>query len=132
MLCVALFAMLLGHLQAALGVEGKHGWAELLDVRLSGKCNLDDLGTMAAIAYKCVRKVGKKRPKIRDVAQSLSKLGRKKSSSGKLDTAGVKGLHPLAETFPEEGGEWSKPYPHTETGKLEQHVPNVRSEHGSP
>ncbi|CAM6092631.1 unnamed protein product [Calypogeia fissa] len=99
---------------AALGVEGKQGWAELLDVRLNGKCNLDDLGTMAAIAYKCVRKVGKKRPKIRDVAQVLSKLGKKRSGSGKLDTAGVNGLHPLAEDLQQEGGEWSRPYPHME------------------
>jgi hypothetical protein len=105
-----------------LGVEGKEGWSELLDVRLNGKCNLDDLGIMAAVAYKCVRKSGKKRPKIRDVAQTLSKLGKKKhGGSGKLDPTGVNphGLHSVAEDLKEEGGEWSKPYAHTENVVVE-------------
>ncbi|BBN03899.1 hypothetical protein MPTK1_3g00460 [Marchantia polymorpha subsp. ruderalis] len=107
---------------AALGVEGKEGWGELLDVRLSGKCNLDDLGTMAALAYKCVRKLGKKRPKIRDVAQSLSKLGKKKGSghnSGKHHPSdSPPALAPVTETNQEQvevpAGEWSKPYPHSD------------------
>ncbi|KAL2635786.1 hypothetical protein R1flu_007265 [Riccia fluitans] len=106
---------------AALGVEGKEGWGELLDVRLNGKCNLDDLGTMAALAYKCVRKLGKKRPKIRDVAQTLSKLGKRRgSNSGKhnLSDSPPRNLAPVIESDPAQvevtAGEWSKPYPHSD------------------
>ncbi len=67
-------------LQAALGVEGKEGWAELLDSRLDGNCDLEDLGAMAAIAYQCVNDQPRKRPKMRSVAQTLLTLGRRQYS----------------------------------------------------
>jgi hypothetical protein len=67
-------------LQAALGVEGKEGWAELLDSRLDGNCDLEDLGAMAAIAYQCVNDQPRKRPKMRLVTQTLLTLGRRQYS----------------------------------------------------
>ncbi|CAK9216090.1 unnamed protein product [Sphagnum troendelagicum] len=65
---------------AALGVEGKEGWAELLDSRLDGNCDPEDLGAMAAIAYQCVNDQPRKRPKMSLVAQTLLTLGRRQYS----------------------------------------------------
>lgn len=66
------------YLQAAMGVEGKNGWGELLDPRLNGKCEPESLGSMASLAYKCVQRQPKTRPRMRTVAQAMSKLGRRR------------------------------------------------------
>jgi serine/threonine protein kinase len=64
---------------AAVGMESREDWAEIMDSRLTGACNLDELGDMANIAYKCVGAEGRRRPKMRAVAQSLCNLGKKPS-----------------------------------------------------
>lgn len=63
--------------QAAMGLESKEGWEEIMDSRLTGNCNIEELGAVANIAYKCVVAEGRRRPRMRSVAQSLSKLGKK-------------------------------------------------------
>eukprot|EP01018_Ginkgo_biloba_P014608 Gb_28561 [translate_table: standard] len=66
---------------AAISAEGKAGWEEILDSRLNGKCNMEEVGAMAALAYKCVHKSPRKRPIIRDVAQAISRIGKKKHTN---------------------------------------------------
>ena len=62
-----------------MGMETKEGWAEIMDERMNGNCNIQELGDMANIAYKCVGPEGRRRPKMRAVAQSLCNLGKKPS-----------------------------------------------------
>lgn len=62
-----------------MGMESKEGWAEIMDERMNGNCNIHELGDMANIAYKCVGPEGRRRPKMRAVAQSLCNLGKKPS-----------------------------------------------------
>lgn len=64
---------------AAMGMESKEDWAEIMDPRMNGNCNLQELGDMANIAYKCVGPVGERRPKMRAVAQNLCNLGKRRS-----------------------------------------------------
>eukprot|EP01018_Ginkgo_biloba_P024455 Gb_34904 [translate_table: standard] len=65
---------------AAISADGKTGWEEILDSRLNGKCNIEEVGSMAALAYKCVQKIPRKRPSMRDVSQALSKIQNTKPS----------------------------------------------------
>ncbi|KAJ7539453.1 hypothetical protein O6H91_11G096400 [Diphasiastrum complanatum] len=76
---------------ASMDAEGKDGWDALLDPRLDGKCNQEELGAMASIANRCVRKIPAKRPRIRDVAQSLSRINRRRpaSKTNKQDLAPI-------------------------------------------
>lgn len=62
-----------------MGMESKEDWAEIMDPRMNGNCNLQELGDMANIAYKCVGPVGERRPKMRAVAQNLCNLGKRRS-----------------------------------------------------
>eukprot|EP00250_Pteridium_aquilinum_P002240 c12435_g1_i1 orf=591-1877(-) len=63
---------------------GREVWLQILDPRLKGDCNLKELGDMALIAAKCIDMEAKKRPRMRDVVQALSRLG-PRSESGRLD-----------------------------------------------
>lgn len=62
-------------------MESREDWAEIMDSRLTGACNLEELGDMANIAYKCVGAEGRRRPKMRAVAQSLCNLARSRPES---------------------------------------------------
>lgn len=54
--------------------DGKVGWEELVDSRLDGIFDAQELNEVAALAYKCVSRVSKKRPSMRDNVQVLSRI----------------------------------------------------------
>lgn len=59
---------------AAMNSDGKVGWEELVDSRLDGNFDVQELNEVAALAYKCVNRVLKKRPSMRDNVQVLSRI----------------------------------------------------------
>ncbi|XVF77669.1 hypothetical protein PTKIN_Ptkin14bG0065600 [Pterospermum kingtungense] len=59
---------------AAMSSEGKGGWEEIVDSRLDGKYDAQELNEVAALAYKCVNRVSKKRPSMRDIVQVLTRI----------------------------------------------------------
>ncbi|KAA3467530.1 calcium/calmodulin-regulated receptor-like kinase 1 [Gossypium australe] len=59
---------------AAMSTEGKVGWEEIVDSRLDGKFDLQELNEIAALAYKCVNRFPKKRPSMRDIVQVLTRI----------------------------------------------------------
>ncbi|XVE50497.1 hypothetical protein DITRI_Ditri01bG0167300 [Diplodiscus trichospermus] len=59
---------------AAMSTEGKVGWEEIVDSRLDGKFDVQELNEVAALAYKCVSRVPKKRPSMRDIVQVLTRI----------------------------------------------------------
>ena len=65
---------------AAIGVDDKSGWDEILDSRLNGKCNIEEIRTMATLAYKCVHKNSRKRPAMKDISQALARFQKTKHS----------------------------------------------------
>ncbi|KAG9137305.1 hypothetical protein Leryth_014940 [Lithospermum erythrorhizon] len=54
------------------------GVDEILDQRLVGTCNPQEVRTLAAIAHKCLRNIPKKRPSIAEVSQAISRLKQKR------------------------------------------------------
>lgn len=60
--------------QAAMNTEGKVGWEEIVDSRLDGKFDVQELNEVATLAYKCINRVPKKRPSMRDVVQVLTRI----------------------------------------------------------
>lgn len=54
--------------------DGKGGWEEIVDSRLNGKYDVQELNDVASLAYKCVNRVPKKRPSMRDAVQVLARL----------------------------------------------------------
>ncbi|GAA0168630.1 hypothetical protein LIER_23303 [Lithospermum erythrorhizon] len=54
------------------------GVDEILDQRLVGTCNPQEVRTLAAIANKCLRNIPKKRPSIAEVSQAISRLKQKR------------------------------------------------------
>ncbi|XWS51954.1 hypothetical protein CRYUN_Cryun11dG0026000 [Craigia yunnanensis] len=59
---------------AAMSTEGKDGWEEIVDSRLDGKFDVQELNEVATLAYKCVNRVPKKRPSMRDIVQVLTRI----------------------------------------------------------
>ncbi|KAJ6727978.1 hypothetical protein OIU74_006094 [Salix koriyanagi] len=59
---------------AAMNTEGKVGWEEIVDSRLDGKFDLQELNEVAVLAYKCVNRAPRKRPSMRDIVQVLSRI----------------------------------------------------------
>ncbi|EOY12631.1 Kinase superfamily protein isoform 1 [Theobroma cacao] len=59
---------------AAMSTEGKVGWEEIVDSRLDGKFDVQELNEVAALAYKCVNRAPKKRPSMRDIVQVLTRI----------------------------------------------------------
>lgn len=57
-----------------MNAEGKVGWEEIVDSRLEGKFDVRELNEIAALAYKCINSVPKKRPSMRDIVQVLSRI----------------------------------------------------------
>ncbi|KAH9329723.1 hypothetical protein KI387_001831, partial [Taxus chinensis] len=75
--------------KAALSADEKAGWEEIMDSRLDGKYNLDEASAMATLAYKCIQTSARRRPVMRDVAQAISRIGKKKriNKLGKLPSS---------------------------------------------
>ncbi|KAJ6805226.1 calcium/calmodulin-regulated receptor-like kinase 1 [Iris pallida] len=59
---------------AAINSDGKEGWEEIVDSRIDGNCDMDELHDMATLAYKCINRISRKRPNMRDVVQALSRI----------------------------------------------------------
>ncbi|KAH1032626.1 hypothetical protein J1N35_044800 [Gossypium stocksii] len=59
---------------AAMTTEEKDGWEEIADSRLDGKFDVQELNEVAALAYRCVNRVPKKRPSMRDIVQVLTRI----------------------------------------------------------
>lgn len=59
---------------AAMNAGGKVGWEEIVDSRLDGKFDIKELNDMAALAYKCINRIPKKRPSMRDIVQALLRI----------------------------------------------------------
>ncbi|KAL0014830.1 hypothetical protein SO802_001899 [Lithocarpus litseifolius] len=60
------------------------GVDEILDKKLAGECNVDEVRGLASIAHKCLHKLPRKRPSIAEVSQAILKL--KQSRLAKVDT----------------------------------------------
>ncbi|KAF8410933.1 hypothetical protein HHK36_003470 [Tetracentron sinense] len=65
---------------AAMNTEGRAGWEEIVDSRFDGKFDVQELNDVAALAYKCVNSVSRKRPSMRDIVQALSPILKLKHS----------------------------------------------------
>ncbi|KAJ6926738.1 calcium/calmodulin-regulated receptor-like kinase 2 isoform X2 [Populus alba x Populus x berolinensis] len=50
------------------------GVDEILDKKLVGECNIEEVRDLAAIAHKCLQKFQKKRPSIGEVSQAILKI----------------------------------------------------------
>ncbi|KAI4346744.1 hypothetical protein L6164_007615 [Bauhinia variegata] len=50
------------------------GVDEILDKKLVGKCNLEEVRQLARVAHKCLHKSPKKRPTIGEVSQGISRI----------------------------------------------------------
>ncbi|KAJ9153701.1 hypothetical protein P3X46_027116 [Hevea brasiliensis] len=59
---------------AAMNTEGKVGWEEIVDSRLDGKFDVQELNEVGTLAYKCINRVPKKRPSMRDIVQVLTRI----------------------------------------------------------
>lgn len=59
---------------AAMDTDGEVGWEEIVDSRLDGEFDLQEVHDVAALAYKCVERIPRKRPSMRDVLQCLSRI----------------------------------------------------------
>ena len=57
-----------------MNTEGKVGWEEIVDSRLDGKFDEQELNDVASLAYKCVNRAPRKRPSMRDIVQVLSRI----------------------------------------------------------
>lgn len=57
-----------------MNTEGKVGWEEIGDPRLDGKFDVEELNEVAALAHKCVSRVPRRRPSMRDIVQVLSRI----------------------------------------------------------
>ncbi|KAJ7948509.1 Receptor-like protein kinase [Quillaja saponaria] len=86
---------------AAMNTEGKAGWEEIVDSRFEGKFDVQELNEVAALAYRCINRVPKKRPSMRDIVQVLTKIlksrhNRKhhKTLSGTADEVSIDVDHP--------------------------------------
>jgi len=66
--------MLMNDDQAAMNSEGKVGWEEIVDSRLEGRCDFEEVNEVAALAYKCINRAPKKRPSMRDIVQVLTRI----------------------------------------------------------
>ncbi|XP_011097937.1 calcium/calmodulin-regulated receptor-like kinase 1 [Sesamum indicum] len=59
---------------AAMNTEAKVGWEEIVDPRLDGKYDVEELDEVATLAHKCVNRVARRRPSMRDIVQVLSRI----------------------------------------------------------
>lgn len=59
---------------AAINSEGKVGWEEIVDSRLDGNFDVQELNEVAALAYKCTNRIPRKRPSMRDIVLVLSRI----------------------------------------------------------
>jgi predicted nucleotidyltransferase len=77
-------------------MEGEGGWEEIVDSRLDGKFDAQELDGMAALAFKCVNCVSKLRPSMRDIVQALYqiiKMRRRRKHHKQISSATADEVH---------------------------------------
>ncbi|CAN8243739.1 unnamed protein product [Cochlearia groenlandica] len=57
-----------------MNAEEKVGWEEIVDSRLDGRFDIQEVNEVAAFAYKCISRAPRKRPNMRDIVQVLSRV----------------------------------------------------------
>lgn len=62
------------------------GIDEILDERLVGECNIEEVKALASIANKCLLKLPKKRPSIGEISQAILKIKQRRRHLRKDDT----------------------------------------------
>ena len=50
------------------------GVDEILDEKLGGECNIEEVRSLASIAHKCLQELPRKRPSIGEVSQAILKI----------------------------------------------------------
>lgn len=60
-----------------MSADGKSGWDEILDERLVGKCNMEEVRLLAKIAQRCIHQVPRKRPSIGDISLAIARIRKK-------------------------------------------------------
>ncbi|KAJ8430821.1 hypothetical protein Cgig2_034148 [Carnegiea gigantea] len=65
---------------AAMDPDG--GVDEILDKRLVGKCNLEEVKSLAKIAFRCLHKTPRRRPTIGEVCQAIVKIKQRRLGKG--------------------------------------------------
>ncbi|KAL2896066.1 Calcium/calmodulin-regulated receptor-like kinase 2 [Bienertia sinuspersici] len=58
------------------------GVDEILDKRLMGKCNPEEVKTLAKIAFRCLHKTPKKRPGSGEISQAIAKIKHRRIAKG--------------------------------------------------
>ncbi|KAK1281045.1 putative leucine-rich repeat receptor-like serine/threonine-protein kinase [Acorus gramineus] len=58
----------------AMSTEERLGWEDIMDPRLDGKSNMQELNEMAALAHRCINESQLQRPSMREVVLSLSQI----------------------------------------------------------
>ncbi|XLR41556.1 calcium/calmodulin-regulated receptor-like kinase 1 [Arachis hypogaea] len=60
-----------------MNTDVKVSWEEIVDSRLEGKCDFQELNEVAALAYKCmINRAQRKRPSMRDIMQVLTRIAK--------------------------------------------------------
>nr|GME08233.1 calcium/calmodulin-regulated receptor-like kinase 2 [Ipomoea batatas] len=77
--------VLLDHAMRAKAAMSPDGVDEILDKKLVGTCNVEEVRNLAAIAHKCLHKTPRKRPPIGDVSHAILKI--KQRHTVKKDTS---------------------------------------------
>lgn len=57
-----------------MNAEEKVGWEEIVDSRLDGRFDIQEVNEVAAFAYKCISRAPRKRPNMRDIVQVLTRV----------------------------------------------------------
>lgn len=61
-------------MQAVTGGDGKADWDEILDKRLVGECDLEEVQLLADIAYKCLQTMPRRRPSISEITEAILRI----------------------------------------------------------
>ncbi|XLU26778.1 calcium/calmodulin-regulated receptor-like kinase 1 [Arachis hypogaea] len=70
-----------------MNTDGKVSWEEIVDSRLEGKCDFQELNEVAALAYKCINHAPRKRPSMRDIMQVLMRIAKSRHHKKSLSAA---------------------------------------------
>lgn len=54
--------------------EGKVGWEEIVDSRLEGIYDVQELDEAATLVYRCINRLPQKRPSMGDIVQVLTQI----------------------------------------------------------
>ena len=85
---LAVWSFILFFFQAAIGGDGKADWDEIIDNKIAGTTNLEEIKQLADIAYRCLHKTPRKRPTVADVTHAISRIGRSPNKDETLSISG--------------------------------------------